>query len=142
VFIIQGLHEACFVSGVDAGATGAGLGGIDAIWKIGVDSIGVARCDVGFIGSADSKGFTGGAEFLRDDKVGTPTPGVSWIVFILKELNVIFADRFDLIGVSWWIWRGIWTNTWGGKEGTSGGTGWRVAGGWGRGGCGGEHGRR
>jgi hypothetical protein len=77
VFIIQALHEACFVSGVDTGVTGASSGGIGATWKIGVDSIGVANCDVGFVGNADSKGFTGGAEFLRDNKVDTPTPGLS-----------------------------------------------------------------
>jgi hypothetical protein len=104
------------------------LAEIGAIWRISVDSIRLARCDVGFRGSADSKRFTVEAEFLGDDKVDTPTRGLPWIVFILNELGVIFADRFDLIGVSGWIRLGIWTNAWEGREGTSGGTGWRVAG--------------
>jgi len=56
VFILMGLRGVRFVSVVDTRVTGADLDEICAIWKIGVDSIGVAGGDVGFLGSADSKG--------------------------------------------------------------------------------------
>jgi len=59
VFILIGLRGACFVSVVNARVTGADLDEICAIWKIGVDSIGVAEGNIGFLGSVDSKGVTG-----------------------------------------------------------------------------------
>ena len=47
----MGLRGVCSVSIVDTGFTGASLVRIDVVWKNGVDSIGFAKCDVGFCGS-------------------------------------------------------------------------------------------
>ena len=51
-----------------------------------IDSMGVRRCD------------------FEDAKIWLERPilppGVSWNVFILFELGVIFVDRFDFIGVT------------------------------------------
>ena len=80
------------------------------IAKNSVDSIGVAGGNVCICGSADSKGFTGpfakyadsiGVSNTAEDLVRetNTTPGVVWIVFILKGLRVIFVDRFDSMGV-------------------------------------------
>ena len=59
MFILQGLLVVCFVSVVDARVIGADLAKMCTNVKNGVDSIGFAEGDVGFLGSADSKGVTG-----------------------------------------------------------------------------------
>jgi len=59
VFILRGLRGVCFVSVVNAGVTATCLAQNCKISKNGVDSIGVAWGDVGFLGSADSKRVAG-----------------------------------------------------------------------------------
>ena len=58
MFILLGLRGALSVSVVDAGLTEASLAKIGESQKNRIDSIGLARCDVGFLASADSKRVT------------------------------------------------------------------------------------
>ena len=58
MFIPIGLHEACFVSAVTAGVTGAHLAQNGEIRKNRVDSIRVTESRVELPGSADSEGFS------------------------------------------------------------------------------------
>ena len=74
VFILMGLRGCVFVSVVDARVTGTDLAKMCTSVKNRVDSIGVAEGDVGFLGSADSKGVTGRGGFWEN--VGTHPPGV------------------------------------------------------------------
>jgi hypothetical protein len=64
VLILLGLQGAGFVSVVDTGLTDAHFAEMCEIRNFCVDSIRLTECDVANLGSADSKGVTGGLSIV------------------------------------------------------------------------------
>ena len=90
VFILMGLWGMCFVSVVNARVIGADLAKMYTTVKNRVDSIGVIEGDVGFLGSADSKGVARLTEESPKNWLDIPilTPGV-----FSKECAVLTKEK-------------------------------------------------